>query len=444
LPLPLLFVLFISFNTFAENEADHVSPAPTQEILVQDTSQRVPSVEQRLEHLENTINQLRTNNTISTPTFESKFTPALPKQTFTGLGPAASKIYHQSGPTTWGLSSEFMSFAIRHGRDSTGSQNVNRLNVTSLSPTLGVRLHRRALFNSQILFENGGAEASNTVTLQKGQAVVTQAYVDWLADNRHEMGVRIGHQFVPIGWVNTLNESVTYHGVLKPELERELIPSTWHENGVSLWINRSRAEIQVGVFNSLDASGLRGETFLAGGRSHGQNAKAEDLMTVVRLHGKGKNLLVGSSVAAGQTSQGGDSYMHGTFNIVEAHSLLRFRGVELFGQWAMAQLKDADSISVVNSTAMGSKAEGYSLQLATTLWKSKQRVWVFARHSQYDLHKEVPINVTRNSSLNKTTNTLGLSYFPLPNWVVKADYAFKKSAGQNDDDEINVGTSISF
>lgn len=419
-------------------------PVPTPEIMVQDVSHRVPSVEQRLEKLENTISQLRINNTVETPTLETKFTPARPKQTFTGLGPAASKIYYQPAATTWGMSSEFMSFAVRHGRDAYGARNTDRLNVTSLSPSLAARLHPRVLFNSQLLIENGGSETSNTVTLQKGQVVVLQAYAEWLGDDRNELGVRIGHQLIPMGWVNTLNEPITYHGVLKPELERELVPSTWHENGVSLWVNRARADIQVGVFNSLDASGFKGETFLAGGRSHGQNAKAEDFMYVVRLNAKAENLLVGASLGAGQSAQGGDSYMHGTFNLGEVHALLRFRGFELFGQAAQGQLQDADSISVVNGTVMGSKAKGYSVQLATSLWKSKQPVWVFGRHSKYNLHDQVPSGMAQDPGLEKTANTFGVSYFPLANWVVKADYAFKKSSEQNEEDEFNVGTSISF
>ncbi len=428
-----------------DDDDNHVTPmGPTPTIMVQDVSHRVPSVEQRLERLENTVSQLRLNNTVTSPSSETKFAAASVKQTFTGLGPSASKIYHQPAATIWGLSSEFMSFSERHGRDSTGAHNTNRLNVTSLSPTLAARLHRRVLFNSQILFENGGSEASNTVTLQKGQVVVLAAYADWLADDRQEMGIRFGHQLVPVGWVNTLNEPVTYHGVLKPELERELIPSTWHENGISLWVNRARAEIQAGVFNSLNASGYKGETFLAGGRSHGQNAPAEDLMSVVRIHTKGKYVLFGGSIVAGQSAQRADSYMHGTFNIAELHSLIRFRGFELFGQMAQGQLDDADSISVVNGTVVGSKAKGYSVQLATCLWKSQQRVWSFIRHSDYDLHDHVPDAMARDNSLHKTTTTVGMSFYPLPNWVVKADYAFKKSAAQDEEDEFNLGTSISF
>jgi len=428
-----------------ESDADHVTPmGPTPSIMINDVSHRVPTVEQRLEKLELTLSQLRLNNTVETNTTQTKFMAAMPKQTFTGLGPAASKIYYQPAATNWGLSSEFMSFSDRRGLDSTGAKNTNRLNVTSVSPTLAARLHRRVLFNSQLLIENGGSEASNTVTLQKGQVIVLQAYADWLADDRQEMGIRVGHQLVPVGWVNTLNEPVTYHGVLKPELERELIPSTWHENGVTLWVNRARAEIQAGVFNSLNAAGYKGETFLAGGRSHGQTAPAEDLMSVVRIHAKSDNVLFGGSIVAGQSAQRADAYMHGTFHIAEFHALARFRGLELFGQVAEGELKDSDSISVINGTVVGSKAKGYSLQLSTSLWKSRQRVWLFARYSDYDLHDRVPDGLARDNSLHKTTTTLGMSFFPLPNWVVKADFAMKKSFEKDEEDEFNIGTGISF
>lgn len=373
--------------------------------------------------------------------------PVNPAHTFTALGPSASKIYFSGKDrVAWGMSADFLSFADRRGLDSFGNPNLDRLNVMALSPSLAVQLHRRVVFNSQFLFENGGAESSNTVTLQKGQAVVLQAYVDWFENEKQQFGVRIGHQLVPMGTVNTAQEAITYFGVLKPELERELIPSTWHENGISFWVRRKHAEFQIGAFSSLNAQGMRGDSFLAGGRSHGQSAPSQDLMGTMRILVKGKFADLGASVAAGQTAQGTLAYRHGTFALGEVHLRLKpSRSFEIFLQSGQGQLMDADSISVVNGTVMGERARGASGHLAFEVWRStEQKLWLFARHSRYDLHDRVPDSLLRDDSLNKTATTIGVSYFPLANWVVKADYQFRKSSAQDEEDEFNVGTGLSF
>lgn len=369
-------------------------------------------------------------------------------ETITDLGPAASKLYflpNTNGPI-FGMQAEFLSFGDRRGLDSSGAKNPDRLNVATVAPVLGLRLHKRVLFNAQILFENGGAESSNTVTLQKGQAVVLQAYADWLENEKQEFGVRIGHQLIPIGTVNTSQEAATFFGVLRPELERELIPSTWHENGLSVWARRPSADLQLGLFNSLNAQGMRGETFLAGGRSNGQNAPAQDYMATARIKIKLPVATLGGSIAVGQSAQSNIAYRHGTFGVGEAHAKLNLtQRLELFAQFAQGSLMDADSISVVNSTSMGSKAKGLSGHLAFQVLHGKeQQLWLFARHSHYDLQDHLPTGFTRDNSLNKTQTTLGISFFPMPSWVVKADYAFKRSSAKDEEDEFNLGTGLSF
>lgn len=373
--------------------------------------------------------------------------PVNPEETFTGLGPSASKIYFTRDlNVVWGVTADFLSFVDRRGLDSTGNREVDRANVASLSPSLAARLHQRVLFNSQLLVENGGSESSNTVTLQKGQAVVLQAYVDWLGNENQEFGLRIGHQLIPIGTVNTSQESLTYFGVLKPELEREIIPSTWHENGVAFWFKRPTAEFQIGVFNSLNAQGFRGSSFLAGGRSNGQNAPADDWMGTFQFQLKGPIAEFGGSLAAGQSAQRVAAYRHGTFAVGEMHIRLKpTRRAELFLQLAQGQLVDADAISVMNSTVLGERARGASGHLALELWRDRQQsVWFYARHSKYDLHDRVPGGLARDNTLNKTQTTLGLSYYPIANWIMSADYAFKRSSARDEEDEINLGTGLSF
>ncbi len=354
----------------------------------------------------------------------------------TQLGPAASKIYfHPESDWQVGLSSELFTYQ---------EAQVDRANVLNVAPVLAFRPHRRVIFNAQFLFENGGSESSNTIAYQKGQSIVQMAYVDWLTSDKAEAGLRIGHQLVPIGWTNTRNEPVTYLSVLKPELERELIPSSWHENGLSLWVDRPRADLQLGIFNSLDARGFRGETFLASGRSQGQNAAATDLMGVFRLNAKNDWFLMGASIAAGNSAQKDPALRNAGFALFEVHGRARWNRLELMGMAARAQLDDSEAISIYNGTTMGASANGNSVQAAFNFLKKDKALWLFVRQSKYNLQASVPQGFTADKTLDKTATTAGLSFFPIPNLVFKGDYAHKQNAAGQKENEVSFGVGVVF
>ncbi|MGE0527411.1 MAG: hypothetical protein AB7P49_10140, partial [Bdellovibrionales bacterium] len=347
-------------------------------------NQRLEALESRLRLLEDE-NAARNDAPSANPLFESArrglSAGRTPGPTY--LGTSSTKAYSAAAGTwTLGLSTEFFTFTENHGAE-------NRSNVLSLAPAIGYRLHPRIVFISQILFENGGAESSNTVTLQKGQAVVLMAYADWLTDAQAHTGVRLGHQLVPLGFVNTQFEPMAYFSVQRPELERELIPSLWHENGLSFWLDRPRADLQIGIFNSLDAHGFRKDSFLGGGRNHGQNAASDDLMGVARLNLKGRYTVIGGSFASGSSARVASDIPHGAFKLGELHVRLSASRWRLSAMAARGELDDADVISLVNSTAMGSRAQGHSLEAAVDVLEGAPELWLFARYARYNLHDSV-------------------------------------------------------
>lgn len=357
-------------------------------------------------------------------------------QTRTQLGPAASKIYF-SPDSEWqvGLSTELFTFKLA---------DESRANVLGVAPVLAFRPHRRLIFNSQFLFENGGSESRNTVAYQKGQSIVQMAYLDWLLGESGEAGLRVGHQLVPLGWMNTRAEPVNYLSVLRPELERELIPGGWHENGVSLWVDRPRADIQIGVFNSLDARSFKGESFLAAGRSQGQDAAAHDLMAVFRVNGKNDWFLLGASIAAGNSAQNDPALRNAGFRMAEIHGRARFKRFELFGQGVRAQLDDAEAISIKNGTSMPEAAQGSMAQAAVDVMGGKKQLWLFARFSDYNLNARMPAGNSVDPAKDKQVTTLGAAYFPLPTLVIKTDLGIKSNAGGTRDNELSVGVGAVF
>lgn len=350
-----------------------------------------------------------------------------------GLGPVASKIYFApEAEYVFGLGAEFFTFTQR--TLPTGSAATS---VASLAPLLAVRFSPRLLFNSQLVFENGGSESRDTVTLQRGASIVKFAYLEWLLEEgSRESGVRLGHQLVPVGLVNTSDDPTTFFGVLRPELERDIIPSSWHENGLAFWVDRPGAELQLGVFTSLNSAGYRGPTFLAGGRSQGQNGVSEDLMAVLRANARGEHFLAGVSTALGNSGQGNSAMAGAGFKLFEAHARFVSARARVTAQYAQGEVDDADSVSIMNSTVMGARAKGYSLEGA---WAFGD-VWLFARTSRYNLHDRVPPGWVADPALLKTFNTFGLSWFPLPTVVLKADYQTVRGSGGG----LNLGAGFVF
>lgn len=399
-------------------------------------AQESASLEDRLNSLELKLNKL--GQTSPAPAVRQDIDPS---QRFTGLGPVASELYFQGAEKFhFGLSSEFFSYQNQSG--------VDRSNVTSLAPTFGIRLHRRLLFNGQILLENGGAESSGTVTVQKGQAIVQMAYLDWFTSDAADSGLRVGHQLLPIGEINSLTDPTTYFSVLKPELEREVIPTSWHENGISLWFQRPQATLEAGVFSSLNAAGLRKETFLAGGRSQGQNSASQDLMGVGRLTTKFEHVGIGASIAFGNSAQDSKSMHMGSFQIGEIHTRLHWGRVELKAMAVNAQVQDAEAISILNSTTFPEQVRGTSVQVAFEILESEQnpnqKLWVFLRHAKYNLQDRVALGYVADPLLNKTQVTAGLAYYPLRNLVVKADLENHRTAANTADNSFNLGLGFIY
>ena len=47
--------------------------------------------------------------------------------------------------------------------------------------------------------------------------------------------IRAGHIVVPFGLVNAHHEPLNFFTVYRPEGENTILPSTWHQTGISFW-----------------------------------------------------------------------------------------------------------------------------------------------------------------------------------------------------------------
>ena len=192
-----------------------------------------------------------------------------------GLGPAASKIYDLGRGLSVG------GYGEGYYRNLVGDEGgeKNRADLLRMVLYTGYKFTDSILFNSEIEFEH--ATTGSTKSSSGGSVSVEFAYLDFLL--RDWANIRAGLVLVPMGFINEIHEPVYYFGVNRPEIERQIIPSTWRENGVGvLGTLFEQVDYQAFVINGFNAEGFD-SSGLRGGRQKGNRALAEHLAFVARL-----------------------------------------------------------------------------------------------------------------------------------------------------------------
>ena len=77
-----------------------------------------------------------------------------------------------------------------------------------------------------------------------------------------QLNLRIGHLVVPVGGLNNAHEPLNYFTVYRPEGEYTILPSTWHDTGVSLWGRAGNWRYELLLVAGLDAYMFNTENFI--------------------------------------------------------------------------------------------------------------------------------------------------------------------------------------
>ena len=368
--------------------------------------------------------------------------PDLEYKSWAGMGPAASKVYYQPKGLAIGGYGE-ITYAD-YLDDRTDQTDVLRLVLYA-----GYRFSRTILFNSEIGLEHGGREVG-----------VEFAYLDFLLSDL--LRLRVGNVLVPLGFVNEMHEPPFFNGVFRPEVERNLIPSTWHENGIGLYGEVAGLRYKAYLLGGLDVLGaepLTAPTWLRRARTDGFEAPAESWAGVLSLSYDLGPALLAAAVYGGRAGQGARDAagqpIRAEVLIAETHAALAWRGLQLRALYVMGTLGDAGRISAAlglsGTAVIGSRVQGGYLEAGYDLFSALAPEWEqsltpFVRLEAMNLHDQVPQGGVRDPALDTATWTSGLGYKPIPNVVAKADYQRKTSqaAGAAPAEQVNLGIGLVF
>ncbi len=384
------------------------------------TGVQAASLEERVTALEEQ-NTVLTEEVLATQT--GGFTLVDTQKSYSGMGPAASKVYFSKNPLSIGGYGEMFYANPDNGDDFA--------DVYRFITYFGYKFNDWIVLNTEIEFEHG-ANAEDG-----GEVVVEFLYLDFLLSQ--EANLRLGHVLVPMGLINLRHEPTLFNTVQRPDIEKYLLPSTWHENGALLYgrFDTANIEYTAGVINALNVNNANtmepNGSWIRSGRL-GSSANASfDPAFVGRVDYTGINgLMVGASVYYGDGSNlknpkptdeiqdvsGLDT------TIFDIHASYDNGPFSAYGLYTQTNLDGAEKLG---SSAV-EKASGYYANASydlSSLVGLEYKLPVFAQYENYN-PVEKTVDGLNEDKFQTEIVTIGLNFFPADQVVLKADYAMKE------------------
>jgi hypothetical protein len=393
----------------------------------------VKSLERKTDVLSKEVEKLRTELVIpEEPKYKSAY----------GLGPAASKVYQVGkGLSIGGYGEANYQAIVGDEKGKKDNADFERLVLYA-----GYKFTDSILFNSEIEFEHGSTDDGGTVSVE---FAALDFFIDPMAN------IRAGMVLLPMGFINTIHEPPFYFGNNRPEVERQIIPSTWREIGVGLFGEiLPNLTYTAYVVNGLNAADFNSDG-IRSGRQKGSQAKAEDLAFVGRVDYAPEalpGLSVGGSAYAGNSGQNqdfGGQQVDAFTQLYEAHVQWKYRGLEFrtLGSWG--HIDDADVLSAAKGQTIGSSNYGWYTEvgydvLPLLVKDTTQYLAPFFRYEQFDTIAGTPTGFLDDETKDRQIYQFGLNYKPIPNVVIKADYRNFTAKKGNLPDDFNLGLGFIF
>lgn len=407
---------------------------------------RVRELEKKVDVLVEEMEKLKLG-AVAEPKYES----------FMGLGPAASKVYGVEKGLSLGGYGEVFYNNYQH------SSKKDFADAARFILYGGYKFNDWIIMNTELEFEHAGIGNSGS---KEAEVYTEFSYLDFLLSKA--FNVRTGLILMPIGLVNEYHEPTVYNGVSRPDVELNIIPSTWRDIGVMAYGSMGGLKYDVALVNGLRANSFTNSTWIRSGRQQGAKVNADALASLVRINYEPlTDLLIGGAYYAGKADEGkgGDqdksTDKEGTVNLWEVHAQYQVKGLNVRGLYARGSLDANDAFkSDTSLKKVGKDVEGWYVETAYDIMPfiksgSEMSLTPFVRYEAYDTNKEVFAGQTHDTTLDRKVITYGLGFKPHPNVVIKADYQSRDTSSslsegkgtnldENKIDQFNIGVGFIF
>lgn len=314
-------------------------------------------------------------------------------------------------------------------------------------------------------FEEAGEWESE---IEKGGEVELEQF--WIQKSFFPaLNVRMGHIIVPVGGLNNAHEPLNFFTVYRPEGEDTILPSTWHDTGISLWGKTSHWRYEVMAIAGLDAYMFSTQNFIKNGAGSPFEFKvANQLGFAARIdnysinglrlslsgfYGRAFNNTYPYEVipetsryygVKGRTAIGAFDFVYTGKNfIARGNADIGYVGDAVMISY-MKRNRSASNApydkSSVGKAAVATGCEaGYDILSLSSRKETQKRLYLFGRYEYYNSY----LPDTGQESAEWTAKhrmAVGLNYYPIPQIAIKAEYShrFLKS-DYNPEPAINIG-----
>ncbi|MDW8294847.1 MAG: FlxA-like family protein [Aquificaceae bacterium] len=440
----LLVTAILSGNVFAQPMDERIRQLEEQIRVLQQEVQRLREEQRKAEEtkketevLKEEIRKLRLE--IAMPQIEIK--------SYSGLGPAASKVHFNPKGVSIGGYGELL---FRHNDVDARGGAKNIANMQRLILYLGYAFNEKLKFNSELELEH--ASTSGEHGTGGGYFKSELAYLDY--QFRPEFGLRGGLLLMPVGIVNEVHEPPTFPSAERPFFERRIAMSTWEEMGFGVYGTVGPVDYRFYVTNGLMLRGGGGYNVLEPlktARQRGARAVMDRLGFTGRIDvNLPLNLTLGGSFWTGdiQSKGGSDSGLNlrrgtkvGSVTMLLPHLWWQHAGWDVRFVGAYVKVEDALRVSqdlfgnnlqnpntgTNRNNIMPREQKGYYLQIAYDMFRlfgpDNQELYVFGIYEDFDTHSKVPQGYLKPNGNKLKVYNLGISYKPHPLVAIKVDYA---------------------
>ena len=281
--------------------------------------------------------------------------------------------------------------------------------------------------------------------------------------------IKAGHIVVPVGLNNAYHEPLNFFTVYRPEGENTVLPSTWHQTGVSFWGKTKGWRYELQFLAGLNSDNFTNTGWINKGPGTPTEGEiATKYGTALRIDNYCiKGLRIGLSGYYGHAignsypnnKDGAESKYKGVVAIGAIDFTYNNYNWIVRGQADYGYLSDAkqlkyftnrlNGLSPFHHSAFVSKnAFAYGIEAGYNVFsqieklrQSNQKMYLFGRYEHYNPYA----SKTKNTSYDYTNvqrTAVGINYYPVKQIVVKAEYSHRFLKSQyNNEPAINIGVA---
>ena len=281
--------------------------------------------------------------------------------------------------------------------------------------------------------------------------------------------IKAGHIVVPVGLNNAYHEPLNFFTVYRPEGENTVLPSTWHQTGISFWGKTKGWRYELQFLAGLNSDNFTNTGWIKKGPGTPTEGEiATKYGTALRIDNYCiKGLRIGLSGYYGHAignsypnnKDGAESKYKGIVAIGAIDFTYNNYNWIVRGQADYGYLSDAkqlkyftnrlNGLSPFHHSAFVSKnAFAYGIEAGYNVFsqieklrQSNQKMYLFGRYEHYNPYA----SKTKNTSYDYTNvqrMAVGINYYPVKQIVVKAEYSHRFLKSQyNNEPAINIGVA---